>query len=150
MHYISAFVAMLGLGAAAPLLMAPPEIGIPIPASYFSSPQHTSRSLDHPLRDLEKSKVSAEPITGSDDDTPVIPRRSDSVSDSGDVTEGPGPLPKRSESTIEVNHAAGRAGLVLKRCGPVAESSSGVDEPGCLPKRSESTTEVGDGPGRLP
>jgi hypothetical protein len=121
-----------------------------MPASYISSPQHTSRSLDHPLRDLEKSKASAEPITGSGDDTPAIPRRSDSVSESGEVTEGPGPLPKRSESTAEVKHAAERAGPLLKRCGTVAGSSSGVDEPGCLPKRSESTTEVRDGPGKIP
>ncbi len=150
MHYITPFIAMLGLGAAAPLLMAPPEIGVPMPASYISSPQHISRSLDRALRQLKESKLSAEPITGSDDTAPKIPRRSDSVSESGDVTEGPGPLPKRSESTAEVNHAAERAGPLLKRCGTVAESSSGVDEPGCLPKRSESTTEVRDGPGKIP
>lgn len=116
MLYFPPLVAMLGLGAAAPLLMVPPGFGGPLPASYISSPQHTTRNLDHPVLYPEQSNDRAEPITASGDNDPSLPKRSESTTEAGDVTDlglHLVPIPKRSESTTG-------AGEV-------------IDEPGKLP-----------------
>ena len=118
MLFLTSFVGLLCLGAAAPLTPRPPydvENSIQVRHVLFSKwiPQ-ISEQISPRLERYTKRSESSTDSGESVDEPGILPKRSESSTDSGESVDVPGDIPKRSESSTD--------------------SGESVDEPGVLPK----------------